>query len=157
MPYLSVRTEERGAATRVQIKGVAVIGRSKGCDVVIDDKQSSRRHARVFSDGRQYFVEDLDSRNGTLLNGGKIAGRHPIQDGDEIRIGAHRMKFEDERAAPASDRALPTRRSSGALAEARETVSGAFASFFMLIITVLVFGATTVVSWAIFRRILGGD
>ncbi len=135
---------------------MAVMGRDKACDVFLDDKQASRQHARVFSDGRQFYVEDLASRNGTLVNGGKIQGRYPIQHGDEIRIGGHYMKFEDERPSAAAPSApLPTRRASGGLAEARAAVDGAFASFFMLIVAALIFGATAVVSKVIFAMILG--
>jgi pSer/pThr/pTyr-binding forkhead associated (FHA) protein len=157
MPYLTVRTEKNGHGRRVEVKGVAVMGRDKGCDIVLDDKQASRQHARVFSDGRQFYVEDLASRNGVLVNGGKIQGRYPIQDGDEIRIGSHYVKFEDERpsaaAAPSADR-LPPRRAGSGLAEARDAVSGAFASFFMFIVSVLIFGATTILSRELFKLLL---
>ena len=155
MPFLSVREDKTGPVKRIEVRGVAVIGRDKSSDVFIDDKQASRQHARVFSDGKQFYVEDLASRNGTLVNGGKIQGRYPIQAGDEIRIGSHFMEFQDERPVPASPQApLPTRRSSAGLQEARDAVSGVFASFFMLIIAVLIFGATTVVSREIFKRLL---
>jgi len=157
MPFLSVREDKAGPVKRIEVRGVAVLGRDKSCDVYLDDKQASRQHARVFSDGKQFYVEDLASRNGTLVNGGKIQGRYPIQAGDEIRIGSHYMEFQDERpsAAPSAPQApLPTRRSSAGLQEARDAVSGVFASFFMLIIAVLIFGATTVVSREIFKLLL---
>jgi pSer/pThr/pTyr-binding forkhead associated (FHA) protein len=156
MPFLSVREDKTGPAKRIEVRGVAVIGRDKSSDVYIDDKQASRQHARVFSDGKQFYVEDLASRNGTLVNGGKIQGRYPIQSGDEIRIGSHYMEFQDERpaAAPVPHAPLPTRRASAGLLEARDAVSGVFASFFMLIIGVLIFGATTVVSREIFKLLL---
>lgn len=154
MPFLNVRTEKAGPAKRIEVRGVAVLGRDKSCDVYLDDKQASRQHARVFSDGKQFYVEDLASRNGTLVNGGKIQGRFPIQSGDEIRIGGHYMEFEDERPVAASDKPLPTRRASPGLQEARDAVSGVFASFFMLVISVLIFGATTVVSRELFKLLL---
>jgi pSer/pThr/pTyr-binding forkhead associated (FHA) protein len=49
----------------------------------------SRQHARLFYEGGQYFVEDLDSTNYTFVNQQKLAPktRHPLNDGDEIRCG----------------------------------------------------------------------
>ena len=64
-----------------------VIGRIDPAELVIDDSEVSRRHARLNCREDRYFIEDLGSVNGTILNGEKITGKHMLTDGDEIRIG----------------------------------------------------------------------
>ena len=70
-----------------------IIGRSNKCDIVIDSKHVSRRHARVFStsDG-QWFVEDLGSSNGTFVNGERVKSC-PISRADVIEIGEASLSF----------------------------------------------------------------
>ena len=63
-----------------------VIGRSSTSDLPLPDRFLSRHHARIFRDGDRYLVEDLGSRNGTLLNGEAIAAPSPLAPGDVIRI-----------------------------------------------------------------------
>jgi hypothetical protein len=63
-----------------------VIGRDETCDLVIPDRQVSRRHARIRLEGERYLIEDLGSKNGTFVNGHEVQGARPLQDGDEIQI-----------------------------------------------------------------------
>jgi ABC-type multidrug transport system ATPase subunit len=65
-----------------------VIGRERGCDLVIDGPTISRRHARVFNNPKGSWVEDLGSRNGTSVNGTNV-DRQPVRltSGDRIRVG----------------------------------------------------------------------
>ena len=67
--------------------GALTLGRAEDCDVVIDDQSISRRHARIASDGDGWIVEDLGARNGTFLDGSRIAGRHALRNGSVITIG----------------------------------------------------------------------
>lgn len=76
----------------VPVRDGLVIGRVAGCDIVIDDSKASRRHARFCVEGGVVEIEDLDSSNGTLLNG-KPVQRRMLRDGDEVRIGATVMVF----------------------------------------------------------------
>ena len=62
------------------------IGRWKDNDVVIDDRWVSRYHAQIRRKGEQYLIQDLDSKNGTLVNGRRIAAATVLEDGDEIRV-----------------------------------------------------------------------
>jgi DNA-binding response OmpR family regulator len=62
------------------------IGRWQDNDVVVDDRWVSRYHARIRHEGQQYFVEDLGSKNGTLVNGQRIAGPVELADGDQIQV-----------------------------------------------------------------------
>jgi hypothetical protein len=66
--------------------GVLLIGRDEGNDVVIPERQVSRRHASISHEEDSYILRDLDSKNGTFLNGQELAGPHALQDGDEIQI-----------------------------------------------------------------------
>ncbi|HSJ55129.1 MAG TPA: FHA domain-containing protein [Anaerolineae bacterium] len=65
---------------------VTTIGRWQDNEVVIDDRWVSRHHARVRREGDQYLVEDLGSKNGTLVNGRRISGPTLLADGDEIQV-----------------------------------------------------------------------
>ncbi len=72
------------------------IGRSSDCDIVLDDRQVSRIHARVVWRGDHYEIEDLGSKNGTHLNGRDIVGQHELHDGDEIQIALrYKLAFVD--------------------------------------------------------------
>ena len=64
-----------------------VIGRERGCEIVVRSQSISRRHARVLLTDEGVFVEDLESRNGTLVNRRRIDGREQLQDGDTLKCG----------------------------------------------------------------------
>ena len=89
---------ERGggleADERFDLIGGLSIGRSKECDVRIDDRYASGVHARVFSRGGRYMVEDMSSTNGTLLNGATLVGEAELIDGDTVQIGDTVFRFE---------------------------------------------------------------
>ena len=63
-----------------------VIGRGRSADMVIAEATISRAHAAVGFDERGFYVQDLGSTNGTLVNGARIE-RHELGAGDEIQIG----------------------------------------------------------------------
>jgi diguanylate cyclase (GGDEF)-like protein len=77
-----------------------VIGRGKDCALRINDAGISRRHARILCRAPgQYVVEDLGSSNGTFVGGVRIAGQHPISEGDRVGVGPNielRFGFTDE-------------------------------------------------------------
>jgi len=64
-----------------------VVGRTEAADIALADASVSRRHARLFCQDGRWLVEDLGSRNGTLLNGKPVKGALPLNPGDRIRIG----------------------------------------------------------------------
>ena len=80
-------------------KGVNGIGREEDVAVWIDDSSVSRRHARIVVDASGAWLEDLKSKNGTYLNGGKLRAAARLADRDEIRIGPARMVFRVYRRA----------------------------------------------------------
>jgi hypothetical protein len=72
----------------------AAIGRSRDCDVVLDDSSVSRRHAELRPHGSAWTIEDLGSTNGVRVNGLAVNGVHRVQSGDRIEMGATEMLFE---------------------------------------------------------------
>ena len=80
--------------TRTVIEGpVLQIGRAPGCDIVLDDRNVSRRHAEIRRRGPVVVLVDLDSTNGTIVNGRRVR-EHPLADGDRITLGNSRLTFE---------------------------------------------------------------
>lgn len=75
--------------------GAAVLGRHPDCDVQLQSHVVSRRHARLVRDGKRYLLEDLESGNGTFLNGKRIQAPSPLGHGDEIKLGPVAIRFED--------------------------------------------------------------
>src|SRR4051812_26258442 len=65
----------------------ALVGRSRECDIVIDDSNVSRRHAEISPSGQSWLIQDLGSTNGVRVNGRQVDGPHPLQSGDRIEIG----------------------------------------------------------------------
>lgn len=63
-----------------------VVGRESTCDVVIDDRQVSRFHARLTPTSEGVILEDLGSKNGTHHNGNAVAAPVMLQDGDALQI-----------------------------------------------------------------------
>ena len=76
-------------------KNELFIGRSNDCDIVIDDPRASRRHARIFQHGDYLWLEDLDSRNGIVLNGEKLVGNHILKDSYEFVIAGMQFRLFD--------------------------------------------------------------
>jgi hypothetical protein len=79
---------------RFDLIGGLSIGRSKDADVRIDDRYASSVHARLFSREGRHFVEDMNSTNGTTLNGAELNGEAELVDGDTIQIGDTVFRFE---------------------------------------------------------------
>jgi hypothetical protein len=79
---------------RFDLIGGLSIGRSKEADVQIEDRYASSIHARLFERGGRYFVEDMNSTNGTLLNGATLKGEAELIDGDTVQIGDTEFRLE---------------------------------------------------------------
>ena len=72
-----------------------VMGRADDCDIVIDDARASRRHARVVHRDDYVVIEDLASRNGTVVNNIRISEPRILKDGDEILVAGMTFRFLD--------------------------------------------------------------
>lgn len=74
-----------------------LLGRERTCDLVIDDEQASRQHARLgLNTEGAIVITDLGSTNGTRLNGRKISDDMIVRVGDDIRIGGHHVRLVAE-------------------------------------------------------------
>jgi hypothetical protein len=74
----------------------ATLGRSRDCDIVVDDANVSRQHAELRPRGGGWVLSDLGSTNGTRLNGRSIQAPEVVRPGDEIELGASLITFELE-------------------------------------------------------------
>jgi FHA domain-containing protein len=77
------------------LTGVNSIGRGPANAIPLDDASVSARHAVLAYRDRGWWIEDLGSTNGTFLNGRPVDRRTPVSAGDQIEIGAVRLRFED--------------------------------------------------------------
>jgi FHA domain-containing protein len=76
-----------------------VVGRSRECDVQVDDGNVSRRHVELVREGpSEWVVADLGSTNGTEVNGRKVQRRTALDDGDRITIGSTELVFGRSRS-----------------------------------------------------------
>jgi len=71
-----------------------VVGRSRACDIVIDDPGVSRRHAEIRPSGEGFEIRDLGSTNGVYLNRAPIDRAAPLRHGDVLELGATEIRFE---------------------------------------------------------------
>ena len=71
-----------------------LIGRAPGCTLVLDDDYSSSRHARIFPQGGQWFVEDLGSTNGTFVADQRVEAPTPVPTGTPVRVGQSVLELQ---------------------------------------------------------------
>jgi hypothetical protein len=89
-------TDSAGASKEVPLnKERVTIGRAPDNDIPLNDKAVSGHHAVVITILQDSFLEDLDSTNGTQVNGKQVA-KHPLSNGDVISIGRNTLKYEGE-------------------------------------------------------------
>jgi pSer/pThr/pTyr-binding forkhead associated (FHA) protein len=74
-------------------EGETIIGRNEQCDLVLASRRTSKRHCRLFFKDGQWHIEDLNSQNGTIVNGVKIT-LETLKDGDVLQIGDYRIEVE---------------------------------------------------------------
>lgn len=72
---------------------ITVIGRQPDCTVSLPSSTVSRHHAQIRQEGSRFFLRDLNSTNGTLLNREPVIGEELLHDRDEIGIGIYRLIF----------------------------------------------------------------
>ncbi|MBL6748988.1 MAG: FHA domain-containing protein [Nevskia sp.] len=102
MAKLVISDAEGGTREYPLTKERVSIGRHPDNDISLNDKAVSGKHAVVITILHDSFLEDLNSTNGTLVNGKQIA-KHPLSDGDTIGIGRNTIKYHSEAAAGAED------------------------------------------------------
>lgn len=87
VPATMVRLAMAGQTVALA-EGTHTIGRDPGASLWIDSALVSRRHARIVVLNGHVTIEDLGSRNGTLLNGDRLTAASSLKDGDEIELGS---------------------------------------------------------------------
>lgn len=93
----------KSAGRSIALKhGKLLIGRAEDCDVRPLGEEVSRRHCAVVAEGDGLTVEDLKSRNGTYVNGVRIAAKVTVADGDIVRVGPLELKVSCAVPAAAS-------------------------------------------------------
>ena len=77
-----------------------VLGRHPDCGIQLQSNMVSRRHASVRRDGNAFFIEDLGSGNGTVLNGKPVESATRLQHKDRIKLGPVLLRFETDIGSP---------------------------------------------------------
>jgi len=88
------------AAGRIQVKELSgsevLVGRDPARDLVVADDSVSRKHARLYKDEERWFVADLGSKNGVIIDEQRLSPNetHELRDGDRVRLGTIDLAFE---------------------------------------------------------------
>jgi hypothetical protein len=90
----ALRVVEFGLERTVELLCPFTMGRDRSCELVLADAEVSRKHARLETQGGVVFVRDLESSNGTFLNGQRLTSAIEAREGDEIDVGATRVIVE---------------------------------------------------------------
>lgn len=99
---LTINPPAGPASDREFREGPVTFGRGTDADVVVIDHSMSRQHARIVFDAGEWLVEDLGARNGTYLNGERIANRRRIGPNDVLKLGATLVRIADTGPEPES-------------------------------------------------------
>jgi pSer/pThr/pTyr-binding forkhead associated (FHA) protein len=97
-----------GTGAMHPVSGPATIGRGTGADIMIPDEAVSRAHASVRVDGQTVVLEDLESSNGTMVNGEPITSACRLAPGDIVTIGGTDLEVRVETAANPLTPTTPT-------------------------------------------------
>ena len=94
-PSRLVVTEGPLRGTIIPLGSSAVLlGRAPSCTLVLDDDYSSSRHARIYPQGGQWFVEDLGSTNGTFVADQRVEAPTPLPTGTPVRVGQSVLELQ---------------------------------------------------------------
>jgi hypothetical protein len=167
--------ESGGERREIKVTGQLTVGRSQTAGVYLDDKTLSREHTQFFVQGGRLFVKDLESKNGTYLNGALIKGDQPLKHGDRVKVGLATFTVVLEQgdampavsaplAAPAPSRPAThhpparTTATAPAVERVRPQAGGPhwFAVFIYRVILVTVIVIVAYVSKGFFARFLSG-
>jgi transcriptional regulator with GAF, ATPase, and Fis domain len=120
LAYLVIREGSKWSDVFRLMPGRTVtVGRAPTNEIVIKDERCSRYHAEFFVTRGEWTLRDLDSRNGTLLNGKPVKGDIVLSPGDVVRIAHTHMAFVHDLSKAFSDGSLPRGGETG-----DETVTG---------------------------------
>src|SRR4051794_5762034 len=97
-PLLVIRRQDASPTQIEWDKPVLTLGRDVTNDIIIDHPLASRRHARLEHDESGYLVRDLESTNGTYLNGDRIEGTRQLRNQDKVWVADTEIVFNDPEA-----------------------------------------------------------
>jgi ABC transport system ATP-binding/permease protein len=93
--YKLIIEDDEGKTTVVPlIRDEITIGRKEGNTIRLTERNVSRRHAKLVKSNGTVYIEDLTSYNGIKVNGDRIAGRAPVNEGDRIQIGDYQLALK---------------------------------------------------------------
>jgi hypothetical protein len=95
MAYITIHCADGRDLGRYPLDGSLVLGRSPDCDIRVHDILASREHCGLEREDDGWVLIDMNSRNGTSVNGQRIT-RHKLTDNDAVIIGRTRVTFHDE-------------------------------------------------------------
>ncbi len=94
MAYLVIQEESKWSDVIRLVPGRrTTVGRSPTNAIVIRSEQASRYHAEVFHSEGGWFIRDLDSRNGTAVDGNRVVGDHRLAEGESVAIAKTKLLF----------------------------------------------------------------
>src|SRR3954466_549600 len=101
--YKLIIEDDEGKTTVVPlIRDEITIGRKEGNTIRLTERNVSRRHAKLLKQNGTVFIEDLTSYNGIRVNGDRISGKAPVNEGDRIQIGDYQLALKLDKSAQAS-------------------------------------------------------
>ena len=89
--------DSQGREHSLELTSSMTVGRSDKADLIVDDERTSRMHFSIHLEDDVFILRDLQSRNGTFLNGSRIDA-HPLKPGDQIRAGGVNFLLRGEKA-----------------------------------------------------------
>ena len=101
---LYIRDRQTQSPLKVLRQGYLTIGRAPDNDLIINDPTISSHHARIYTYLTVSYIEDLDSTNGTYVDGKRVK-KHVLRPGNVISLGGHELILEDQ-ATPESKTAI---------------------------------------------------
>ena len=93
MPSLRMVGGDASGRSYALDREVTILGRDAGCHIVLPHEEVSKKHARIARKDNGYYIEDLQSTNGTKVGDGDLTGVRLLQDGDLIEMGDFRFVF----------------------------------------------------------------
>src|SRR5215470_8452716 len=101
--YKLIIEDDEGKTTVVPlIRDEITIGRKEGNTIRLTERNVSRRHAKLLKQNGTVFIEDLTSYNGIRVNGDRISGKAPVNEGDRIQIGDYQLALKLDKTAAAA-------------------------------------------------------
>lgn len=94
--YLEVVAPDESSRAYELEEGEVLVGRSSECGIQVLVENVSRKHARIFYRNDEYHIEDLDSTNGTYVNGIRVV-KCALRNSDHIEIGGVKIIFNEEK------------------------------------------------------------